>query len=76
MCSAVLHRACNAGLQETYLPTMDAVDRVVPKAALFILQGPQQQGSSAAQWGSGFSTDPGLLRLGVTGEAAAQWLGS
>lgn len=64
MCAAV------AGLQETYLATMDAVDRVAPGTALFILQGPQQQapaGYSQAQWGSGFSTEPGLLRLGSPG---------
>jgi hypothetical protein len=64
VCAAV------AGLQEMYLATMDAVDRVAPGTALFILQGPQQQapaGYSQAQWGSGFSTEPGLLRLGSPG---------
>lgn len=62
--------AAHAGLQETYLATMDAIDRVRPGAALFILQGPQQQGpagSSPVQWGNGFSVDQELLRLGALG---------
>lgn len=61
-----------AGLQETYLATMDAVDSVSPGSALFILQGPHQEGQLAGAaapptWGSGFSTDPALTSQGASG---------
>lgn len=61
-----------AGLQETYLATMDAVDSVSPGSALFILQGLHQEGQLAGAaapptWGSGFSTDPALTSQGASG---------
>lgn len=58
------------GLQETYLATMDAVDSVSRGSALFILQGPQQEGqypgAATPTWGSGFSTEPALISQGAS----------
>lgn len=48
---------------------MDAVDSVSPTgSALFILQGPHQEGAAPPPtWGSGFSTDPVLTSQGASG---------
>jgi hypothetical protein len=68
-----------AGLQEVYLAIMDAVDRVQPGAALFILQGPQQQGTAASsqdKWGNGFTADPYLISQGLSGANSSRGVGA
>ena len=53
-----------------YISTMDAVDSLRHGAALFVLQGPQQQvavGAGLDQWGNGFTTNPVLVSQGCSG---------
>jgi hypothetical protein len=67
---AAAHNVPFAGLQQLYLAILDAVDWVKPGSAVFILQGPQQQGPpgpNGPQWGTGFSAGPALISQGVSG---------
>lgn len=53
-----------------YLDAMDAVDRIKPGAALFVLEGPLQErpaGAAVDQWGNGFTANPALISRGLSG---------